>query len=134
MRYAVAKQIQFSYGHRLLKNPGKCGRLHGHNAVAEIHCGAAKLDARRMVVDFEEINGALEAWIDRTLDHRMILNEKDPVLAFLRRSREPCCVTKGDPTAEAIAEMIFKEAVRRRLPVSKVVLWETPASRAVVSR
>jgi len=132
--YSAVKLIHFCYGHRLLKHKGKCARLHGHNAVAEIHCQAPELDARRMVVDFEEITLALKSWIDEALDHRMILNRADPIAPVLTASGEKFFSLDGDPTAEAIAKLIFDRAVLAKLPIRKVVLWETPTSFVIYER
>ena len=132
--YLVAKNISFSYGHRLLKHKGKCARLHGHNAVAEIHCASSKLNANAMVVDFDDIKKALKTWIEDTLDHRMILNRADVLAPMLKKIREPFYEMNGEPTAEAIAKLIFDRAHQKGLPVTKVVLWETSNSCAVYSR
>ena len=96
--YSVVKQIHFCYGHRLLKHKGKCSHLHGHNAVAEIHCEAQRLDSNQMVVDFDRIKEALNAWIQNTLDHRMILSEKDPILGILKKMKEPLEGSRCFPT------------------------------------
>jgi hypothetical protein len=37
--FTVTQELRFCYGHRLLEHPGKCGRLHGHNAVPASRCG-----------------------------------------------------------------------------------------------
>lgn len=131
--YQVSKQIHFCYGHRLLKHKGKCARLHGHNAVAEIVCETRDLDENKMVVDFEVISESLKVWINDTLDHRMILSRNDKLVAILKEWREPFYVIDDDPTAEMIAKLIFDEASRKKLPVKKVILWETPTSSASFS-
>lgn len=81
-----------------------------------------------MVVDFDEIKEKIGSWIRETLDHKMILWEKDPLVPILQKAGEPVVLTKEHPTAEALAKWIFQEARERRLPVSKVTLWETPDS------
>ncbi len=126
--YEVAKQIHFCYGHRLLGHKGKCAHLHGHNGVAEILCRRPRLDANRMVIDFDRISESVKAWVMETLDHRMILNAKDPLVPFLKKSGELFFSLKGDPTAEAIAELLFNRAKRSGLPVHGVRVWETPFS------
>lgn len=131
--YEVAKTIHFCYGHRLLKHKGKCARLHGHNAVAEIVCRTAELDSNRMVVDFERITGAIRDWIMKNLDHRMILSVRDPLAPVLKKQKEPFFPMSDDPTAEAIAELLFNQAKRSGLPVVRVVVWETPTSYASYS-
>ena len=82
--FSVTKEIFFCYGHRLLNYAGKCKNLHGHNGKAVITVETPALDGLGMVVDFTEIKKVIGAWIDETLDHKMILHRDDPVLPELR--------------------------------------------------
>ena len=58
--YSVKRDIHFSYGHRLLNHPGKCARLHGHNARVQIEISSERLDPQGMVMDFEQIKETIE--------------------------------------------------------------------------
>ena len=87
MIFQVTKEIHFCYGLRLLKYEGKCRNFHGHNGKVEVQISSPKLDSRGMVRDFNEIKHILHAWIDQNLDHRMILNEKDPLRQALEEGR-----------------------------------------------
>ncbi len=129
--YAVTQQIHFCYGHRLLDHAGKCGHLHGHNAVAELTFESASLDPRGMVVDFLEIKGPLKSWIEEHLDHKLLLRENDPLVKPLQELREPIFCMKGNPTAENIAQLIFEKGASLGLPVTEVKLWETPSQFAI---
>jgi 6-pyruvoyltetrahydropterin/6-carboxytetrahydropterin synthase len=126
--YAVTREIHFSYGHRLFNHPGKCARLHGHNGRVQIEVSSQKLDNAGMVVDFEEIKQSIGTWILETIDHKMILWEKDPLAQVLQKAGETVVLIAEHPTAEVLAKWIFTEARARRLPVSKVLLWETANS------
>lgn len=128
--YEVTRLIKFCYGHRLLNYRGKCRHLHGHNGRAQVTLASEALDARGMVRDFEEIKGTLQAWIDQTLDHTMLLCRDDPLVEELRRRGERCYVLDTNPTAEAIARLIFDYALLAGLPVTAVTLWETDQSYA----
>ena len=132
--FQVTKEINFCYGHRLLKYAGKCRNFHGHNGKVEVQISAAKLDKRGMVRDFNEIKQILSAWIDQNLDHRMILNEKDPLRKALEQAGEPLYLMKLNPTAETIAQLIYEVARRKGLPVTAVTLWETPNSNATYKK
>ena len=103
--YRVTREIRFCYGHRLLNYDGKCRHLHGHNGRAVISLAADALDSLGMVMDFTRIKDVVSAWIDSTLDHRMLLHKDDPVLPFLRQQGEPVYVMDVNPTAENIARM-----------------------------
>lgn len=131
--YLVTKEIRFCYGHRLLNYSGKCRYLHGHNGRVLITLGASVLDPIGMVCDFSEIKERIGAWIDATLDHRMILCKDDPVLPYLREIGEPVYVLDENPTAEAIARLIYQETARLGYPVVQVTLWETETSFATYS-
>ena len=126
--FQVTKEIHFCYGHRLLNYDGKCRYFHGHNGKVEIQLDAGSLDARGMVRDFTEIKAILGVWIDRTLDHRMLLHRKDPLRKTLQKAGEPVFVMDTNPTAENIARLIYDTARVKKLPVSSVTLWETPNS------
>ncbi len=134
MTYRVTKLIQFCYGHRLLNYDGKCRFLHGHNGTVEIELTAAKLDKRGMVRDFTEIKEVVQRWIDRELDHKMVLCRKDPLLPALKKAGEPFFVMEENPTAEAIAKLIFDYTASEGFPVSAVRLWETDRSVATYER
>lgn len=126
--YRVTEVVEFCYGHRLLKYKGKCAHLHGHNGRVEIELSSRDLDEQSMVADFSDIGRIVKAWIDQNLDHRMLLNRNDPLAPILRKQDEPLFLMDGDPTAEAIAKVIFDYAASQGLGVTEVRLWETPGS------
>ena len=128
--YRITQEIDFCYGHRLLNYDGKCRHLHGHNGRSVIVMEGEQLDERGMLVDFAEIKQSLRTWIEDELDHRMILNERDPALPFLREQGEPLYVLPVNPTAENIAKLIYEYAQQQGYPVAEVSLWETPRSHA----
>lgn len=126
--FKVTKVIHFCYGHRLLNYEGKCRYLHGHNAKAEIELSSAALDPRGMVADFNDVKEKVQAWIDATLDHKLILNQADPILPALKAAREPFVTLEENPTAETLARRILEYAKAQGFPVTEVRLWETPTS------
>ncbi len=131
--YTVSESIEFSYGHRLMDYEGKCRNLHGHNGRAEILLRAEALDARSMVEDFDRIGEVVRGWIAETIDHKTILRRDDPLVPLLGQAGEPVVVLEMNPTAEAIARLIFDAAKERGLPVVEVKLWETSGSVASYS-
>jgi 6-pyruvoyltetrahydropterin/6-carboxytetrahydropterin synthase len=126
--YSVTKRIDFCYGHRLLEYDGVCKHPHGHNAVAEIEVKTGVLDNRNMVCDFSDIKRIVKGWIDREIDHKMILRRDDPLVAPLAALGEPMFLVDSNPTVEHIARIIFDYASSQRLPVVRVTVWETPTS------
>lgn len=126
--YSVTKRIDFCYGHRLLEYDGVCKHPHGHNAVAEIEVKTGQLDNRNMVCDFSDIKRIVKGWIDREIDHKMILRRDDPLVAPLAALGEPMFLVDSNPTVEHIARIIFDYAGSQHLPVVRVTVWETPTS------
>ena len=126
--YSVTKRIDFCYGHRLLDYDGICKHPHGHNAVAEIEVRTESLDLCDMVCDFSDIKRVIKGWIDRELDHKMILRRDDPLLEPLRELGEPVFVVDHNPTGEQIAKLIFDQANEQGFSVVRVTVWETPTS------
>jgi len=131
--YSVTKRIEFCYGHRLMNYDGVCRHPHGHNAVVEIDIHSETLDQRNMVADFSDIKRIVKGWIDRELDHKMILRKDDPLAAVLQNMGEPIFLLDSNPTAERIAQLIFDVSREQGLPVSRVTVWETPTSWATYS-
>ncbi len=129
--YSVTKIISFCYGHRLLNYEGKCQYLHGHNGRAEILIESEALDSLSMVIDFSDIKGIIGGFIDKELDHRMILSKKDPVVQKLKELKEPLFLIDENPTAENIAKVIYEFTREKGFPVSAVKLWETDTSFAI---
>ena len=99
--YSVAKRIEFCYGHRLLDYNGVCAHPHGHNAVAELEIRSDTLDARNMVMDFSDIKRAIKTWVDRELDHKMILRQDDPLVPVLQGMRRAGVHPRQQPHGRA---------------------------------
>ena len=128
--YSVTKRLEFCYGHRLMDYEGDCRHPHGHNAVAEIEVAPATLDGQGMVCDFREITDAVGRWVDRELDHKMILRRDDPLVESLGALGEPVFLVETNPTAECLARVIHEQAEAAGLAVTRVTVWETPTSSA----
>lgn len=128
--YKVTKEIRFCYGHRLLNYSGKCAHPHGHNGQIDIELESEKLDGRGMVYDFGDIKEIIQKWVDTELDHKMILKKGDVLVKILKDLGEPLFEMDENPTAEALAKLIFLYGKSKGLPISRVTFWETPNSHA----
>jgi 6-pyruvoyltetrahydropterin/6-carboxytetrahydropterin synthase len=126
--YSVTKKIEFCYGHRLLDYDGICKHPHGHNAIAEVEVRTDSLDPRNMVCDFSDIKRVVKGWIDKNLDHQMILRGDDPLVRPLRELGEPVYIVDSNPTVEHIAKIIFDHTRAQGFHVVRVTVWETPSS------
>ena len=56
--------------------------IHTATTPSELEIQTDTLDRRNMVADFTDIKRAMKGWIDRELDHRMILRHDDPLVAY----------------------------------------------------
>ena len=126
--YSVTKRIEFCYGHRLLDYDGMCKHPHGHNALAEIEIRSEALDDRNMVADFNDVKLLVKGWVDREIDHRMILRRDDPLATLLLAIDEPVFLLDSNPTVERIAQLLFEVSRDQGLAVTRVTVWETPSS------
>ncbi len=132
--YSVTKEIHFCYGHRLLGHPGKCRHLHGHNARAVIRLESHSLDSLGLVVDFKEIGDYVKSWLDKEIDHNLLLFREDPVLPLLQAAGERVYAMDTNPSAENIARLIFEHVARGGFPVVEVALFETESAVASYRR
>ena len=123
--FTISRQFTFCYGHRLLNHSGKCANLHGHNGVVKIELQNSQLNPQGMVVDFIDVKNSIGKWIKETLDHRLILEECDPLTKILREHGESVLVLPAEPTAENLAKLIYEQAEQFGLPVCAVTFWET---------
>jgi len=123
--FTISRQFTFCYGHRLLSHSGKCAHLHGHNGTVKIDLRNSQLNPQGMVADFIDIKNLIGEWIEHTLDHRLILEERDPLVAVLRDHGEPMLVLPVEPTSENLAKLIYDQAKHFGLPVCSVTVWET---------
>jgi 6-pyruvoyltetrahydropterin/6-carboxytetrahydropterin synthase len=128
--YTVTKEIHFCYGHRLLNHTGKCRHLHGHNATAVIRLESENLDALGMVCDFSDIGDFVKTWINREIDHNMLMHKADPLLPTLQQAGEKVYVMHDNPTAENIAKLIFDHVESGGFPVTEVAIYETASALA----
>jgi len=114
--YRIRVEAEFAAAHFLSHYRGKCERLHGHNYLVRAWAGGEKLGSGGMLLDFGELKAALRAVLEK-LDHSN-LNE---IQTF-----------DGDPSAERIAEYVFRELARSLpgAPLEAVEVFETPTSMA----
>lgn len=114
--WTLHTEYKFDAAHLIEGYDGKCGRMHGHSYKVQVLAKSEKLhpskylDTDDMVCDFRELKWPSKGAEKGGLDHS-VLNEELPV----------------NPTAERIAEFIYKET-KQRLPKDvslKITIWET---------
>lgn len=114
--WTLHTEYKFDAAHLIEGYDGKCGRMHGHSYKVQVSAESNKLhpskylDTDDMVCDFRELKWPSKSAEKGGLDHS-VLNEELPV----------------NPTAERIAEFIYKET-KQRIPEEvrlKITVWET---------
>jgi len=114
--YRVRVEAEFAAAHFLTHYRGKCERLHGHNYKVRVWARGEDLGPGGMLLDFGALKGELRSVLE-DLDHSN-LNE--------------IALFEGDPSAERIAEYIFKRLAERMsgAPLEAVEVFETGTSMA----
>lgn len=76
--------------HRQWRHSGHCKYVHGYSRTLHFTFGASKLTEEGFVVDFSDLK-EIRAWLEKTFDHTLLLNNDDPLLqneAFMDLCRE----------------------------------------------
>jgi 6-pyruvoyltetrahydropterin/6-carboxytetrahydropterin synthase len=139
MMPTITRILDADYGHRVWGHEGKCASIHGHRATIEVTVQADELDSIGRVIDFSQIKTLIGGWIDKEIDHRLILNPADPICEIARDTPEedfgkgPFLMPEGNPTAELLAKLIFnkcEELLPKEIKIKSIRFWETPNSYA----
>jgi len=112
----IYKEFKFDAAHRLprVAEGHKCGNLHGHTFVLEVHLEGENDPKMGWVLDFNELFALVNPMID-LLDHS-VLNEVEGL---------------ENPTSENLA-LWFWEKLKPGLPLlSQIVIKESPTSGCV---
>ncbi|MCF7849639.1 MAG: 6-carboxytetrahydropterin synthase QueD [Kiritimatiellales bacterium] len=112
----IYKEFKFDAAHRLTRvdEGHKCGNLHGHTFVMEVHLEGEVDPSRGWILDFNVLSEAVDPIIDE-LDHS-VLNEIEGL---------------QNPTSEIMA-VWFWNKLKPRLPqLSQIVVKENPGSGCV---
>ncbi len=115
MRTSVTRTFTFEAAHQLPWHEGKCRNLHGHSYRLEVTV-EGPLDERGVVMDFSDVRDVVDREVVSRYDHRYLNDLID------------------NPTAEVIAQEIWKALEAAELRVSRVRLWETTDSWVEVTR
>ncbi len=82
-----------------------------------------------MVIDFSDIKRIVKGWIDRELDHKIVLRHDDPLVAPLQAWVSRSSLSTAIPPSNG-SKLIFDAATAEKIPVVRVKVWETPTSYA----
>lgn len=129
----VTRRIEFDAGHRVIGHKNKCQYLHGHRYCLEVSYQSASLDELGMVVDFGKIKEVVKGWIDKNLDHTMILSKEDAKIGrtISQYTGQKVYYIENNPTAENIALHLKNDILptlldSKQYKLSGLRLYETP--------
>jgi len=117
----VMKQFTFDSSHQLKDYDGPCANLHGHTYKLEVYV-SGPLTKQGFVIDFAILKQIVQENVVKILDHHHLNNIIE------------------QPTAENITEWIWGKIAdpisnkSKTLRLSKVILWETPTSCAILEK
>ncbi len=117
----VMKQFTFDSSHQLKDYDGPCANLHGHTYKLEVYV-TGPLSKQGLVVDFAILKKIVQEKALQYLDHKHLNSIIE------------------QPSAEYIAQWIWDQIERpvnslgKELGLSKIILWETPTSCAILEK
>jgi 6-pyruvoyltetrahydropterin/6-carboxytetrahydropterin synthase len=106
MRTRVTRSFRFEAAHQLPWHEGKCRNLHGHSYRLEVSV-EGPLNEHGIVLDFADLKAVVKREVIDRYDHTYLNDLMD------------------NPTAEIIAQSIWKSLEAAGLEVVAVRLWET---------
>ena len=130
--YTLKTSAAFDSAHFLKGYNGKCANIHGHRWTIEVRAGSDTLidngEKRGMVIDFGDLKKEVRALAD-SFDHALIV-EKDSLKPKTTQalSEEGFRIIEVGfrPTAENFARYFYDLLIDRKLPVTRVTVYETP--------
>jgi 6-pyruvoyltetrahydropterin/6-carboxytetrahydropterin synthase len=125
----------FDAAHRLMHYKGLCRHLHGHTwRVVCSFSGCIANFITGMVMDFKKLKWLVQLETGK-LDHAVVLNKDDPLIALLKLQGLRYETTEGEPTCENLVYwlqegIIHRLSVHPEFPVKlvSIQLWESPTS------
>lgn len=135
--FKIRSETEFDMAHYLDGYQGKCANIHGHRyrLVATFSSSNLHSDGqlRDMVEDFTVIKKALKE-IGESFDHKLVIEDNEEGKRVSRElSQYAVVLVPYRPTAERMAQDIYRRLAAQGLPVSEVELFETPTNSCIYS-
>ncbi len=135
--YRIKTSAAFDSAHFLAGYDGKCANIHGHRWIIEAEFKSNELvkEGPRcgMLVDFGDVKNILRD-IAKIYDHSMIFEEntlRPATIAALNDENFKLIPVPFRPTAENFSKHFYDLLKQRKLPVSRVTVYETPKNCAI---
>lgn len=137
--YTLISEASFDSAHFLSGYNGKCKNIHGHRWTIKMEIYGEKLQSeghlRGMILDFGDIKSMLKELADY-FDHSLIIERdsmRNATLNYLKKDGFKIVEIDFRPTAENFSRYIFDYFKERKIPVKKVIVYETPNNCATYS-
>lgn len=104
--------FKFSAAH-LLPGHSKCGRMHGHNYVLDVAI-EKETNEHGMIVDFIEVKKDIREFLNKTLDHKLLIAGKSPDMVF---EQVPYKEEQYDPEGSPIKNLIIRTSFGKEYSV-----------------
>ncbi|WP_028308495.1 6-carboxytetrahydropterin synthase QueD [Desulfitibacter alkalitolerans] len=121
--FILQSEFEFDAAHRLIGHKGKCARLHGHRwrVIVQIKSQQLKEEGtdRDMVIDFSDLRKDLKE-LENIFDHKVIEEGK------VFQVNDTTVIVPFRPTAERLAQFIYKRIEEKGHQVHEVKVFETP--------
>ena len=137
-----AHSVGLSVAFRQWRDDGNCRFMHGYALSVRLEFAADELNEQSWVVGFGKLK-SVKQWLQDTFDHKTLICEDDPELAWFREAHKrgilDLIVVKAT-SSEAFAEMIFdhisewlkKENLAPRVQLHRVEVREHEGNGAIV--
>lgn len=133
----IGTDAKFEAAHRQLHDDGKCGYLHGHNWRVEFEITAPTdcLNECGYLVDYKLLKDLISVY-----DHKVLLNECDPLIDILTKEGQKVIAFPCEPTCENLANLILHDVSHLLDDLDvfchhiSVKVWENGNSWATVSK
>lgn len=126
----ITRRFEIDTGHRLLEHEGKCRNAHGHRYRFDITVRAPELDSLGRVIDFGDLKTRIGQQLDDVYDHAFVVEERDPLHAFLLETHHKVVTVHRPPTIEHLVQDVAQLAQTALegtgLTVTAVRGYETP--------
>jgi len=130
--YGLKTSAAFDSAHFLAGYNGKCANIHGHRWTIEAEVRSEALipegEKRGMIIDFGDLKKAVRALAD-SFDHALLYEKgslKERTLEALNAEGFRLIELDFRPTAENLAKEFYDKLAAEGLPVSRVIVYETP--------
>jgi 6-pyruvoyltetrahydropterin/6-carboxytetrahydropterin synthase len=141
--FRIEKRFTVPIGHRLSKHKGRCFSIHGHNFTVLVGLMANNLNVNDMIIDFSDLKSIVNEILD-SYDHTLLVNKRDadwviPLAQQLGTRAQIFHEEEYDPTAERLAEKLFKDLYKvfinreANFEVEYVTVYENENSKATYS-